>query len=142
MSQYEIPMSQMSGSAPDRMGWRFHHRAPDDWQRSLEHHGGGYFHSPIGIDAVAAPGQAVFLEWRCCSTTVGIAAAILHSCRVSGAPRHVYLPTPPVVRQWLKPESGLRSLMVLRLTRSTSFAIAGTIFFASSVLPQMEACCP
>lgn len=91
--------------------WTIHFRTPGTWERHVECFGGGYFHSPVALDAIAMPGQPVWFQWRSGSTTIGIATGLRQSCRLSGVPLHVYLPTLPVVASGWSWQGALRSLI-------------------------------
>lgn len=77
--------------------WRFHHVCPPDWSRRLEQCGGGFFHSPPGLAAAGAEGDAFFGELLEGDEVVGITAGVHRRCRVPPRPRHAYLPTPPAL---------------------------------------------
>lgn len=104
-------MPPMELAAPAGPRWLVHSRAPDDWAHHVERLGGGYFHSPAGLDAVGSPGRAVFFQWCVGREVVGIAAGLRHSCHVSGVPLHAYLPTLPVVEAGRTREAAIRSLI-------------------------------
>lgn len=90
--------------ARHRGTWTFESKVPADWPELLQRHGGGFFHTPLGLLASATEGEPVYARYYLDHRVVGIAAGVKLSCRLSGFITHLYLPTwpafaDPAVRQ-------------------------------------------
>jgi hypothetical protein len=77
--------------------WEISPTCPTGWPELLERCGGGLFHSPPGLALGAPRGTALFARYCSPDGTVGLAAGVRSRCRLTFQPRHVYLPTLPVV---------------------------------------------
>jgi hypothetical protein len=77
--------------------WRFHTVCPPDWSLRLEQCGGGFFHSPPGLVAAGAEGQAFYGELLDGNDVVGLTAGVHRRCRVPPRPRHAYVPSTPAL---------------------------------------------
>ena len=80
------------------------------WPEHLALCGGGLFHSPLGLRVGAPEGTPLFLELHRDNELAGLAVGVLHQCRMSIKPRHLYLPTLPALR-----EAGLGDLVKLEV---------------------------
>lgn len=72
-------------------------RPPDGWADDLRRCGGGFFHSPTGIEAGAPAGRPVFVRARSGGATRGVAAGVASRCRVGPRTAHWYFPSLPAL---------------------------------------------
>jgi len=77
--------------------WVLSAACPADWASLLERCGGGFFHSPSGLDVGAPPGQPLFARLVEAGQVTGIAALVRGRCRLSLRPGHVHAPTFPAL---------------------------------------------
>ena len=87
-----------SSAAPrPALTWRVEAGRPTGWREKLTRCGGGYFHTPSGVQAVAPKGELFFAQLYLGADVIGIATGVRSGCGLSLSPRHYYLPTTPAL---------------------------------------------
>lgn len=81
--------------APPTTYWTFGTAPPPRWAADVQACGGGFFHSPLGLQVGAPEGQPIYAWYSCGGEVQGVALGVLTSCRLSGRARHAYFPTWP-----------------------------------------------
>jgi Acetyltransferase (GNAT) domain len=77
--------------------WLTQSQCPADWWIRVERCGGGFFHTPPGLDAGAPAGEPVFAQLWHGDEVVGVATGVRSRCRFGREPRHLYFPTVPAL---------------------------------------------
>lgn len=83
---------------PPHLEWVLSETPPPDLTHWIEAGGGGFFHSPLGLEVGAPDGEPLFATLRAGAEGVGIAVGVLGKCRFASTPRHAYFPTLPAIR--------------------------------------------
>jgi hypothetical protein len=79
------------------LSWHIETTCPGDWAVRMTQLGGGFFHSPLGLQLNVPSGAAVFATLYRRDRVIGLATGVWNQCRLSGRPRHFYAPTLPLV---------------------------------------------
>src|SRR5467141_697083 len=104
--------------------WITRAACPADWWAHVERCGGGFFHTPPGLEAGAPTGEAVFAQLLHGQDVVGIAAGVRSQCRLGRQPRHLYFPTAPAFRGLPRPDDALGALAeALRIEGAAEVAV-------------------
>lgn len=106
-----IPYAPRSSVAlRSKLSWTIESNRPTGWREQLLRCGGGYFHTPAGVQAVSPRGELLFAQLRHGGEVVGVALGVRTGCGLSLAPRHVYFPTTPALTNIAQCDTALKSL--------------------------------
>lgn len=90
--------------------WQLDPECPRAWRAQLERAGGGFFHSPPGLQVSAPDGEPVFARLLHGEAVVGVALGAANRCRLGVHASHVYLPTLPAIGCLARRDEALRLL--------------------------------
>src|SRR5256885_11071667 len=104
--------------------WLTQSQCPADWWIRVERCGGGFFHTPPGLDAGAPAGEPVFAQLWHGDEVVGVATGVRSRCRFGREPRHLYFPTVPALTGPPQGDEALGALVdTLRAERAVEVTV-------------------
>jgi hypothetical protein len=96
---------------PPRTGtWCFASAPPAEWPEWVRRAGGGFFHSPLGLEAGAPGGTPLYAWYIRGDSTIAVALGVVAGCRLGLVESHAHFPTWPAFAEMADRSLGLSRL--------------------------------